>query len=161
MWVLDALAKGFHTYYKGQGQKALADVLGLNLGPGKSQFKQSAIDELHQQLALEIYRLKICFSLSVADAAAMLEGKFRHHPVVNNTRWRALGRNYNADTFTKKYSRWRDHAHLDEKDLNNPFHPDYKERPWSEDRRRAFLLSFPRESWPRQDKWHPRLSSIL
>lgn len=160
MWVLDALAKGFHTYYKRQGKKPLADALGLNLGPGKSQFKQSAIEELHEQLALQMYQLRLCFSLSVADAAVMLEAKLKRSPVVNTTEWKGLGKNYVAETFSRNYSRWRKAARLEES-VTNPFHPDNKDHPWTKAQRRSFLTSFPRESWDHLIKKCPRLHSIL
>lgn len=161
MWVLDALAKGFHAYYRGQGEKPLADALGLNLGSGKSHFKESATSELHQQLALELFRLKTCFSLTIAESAEMLEAKLEQHPVVNKTKWKGLGKQYAAGTFTKKYPQWIKAARLDEADIDNPFHPDYRKHPWSKDRRKAFLTSFPRESWDHLLKKSPRLRSIL
>lgn len=159
MWVLDALAKGFRTYYSRQGKKPLADVLGLNLGSGKSQFKQSAMDDLHNQLALQMYHLKLCFSLTISDAAMMLEAKLKRNPAVNTTEWKGIGKNYAAETFIKKYSQWRKAAGLEE-NVTHILHPDNKAKPWTKLQRKSFLASFPRESWEHLLEKSPRLRSI-
>jgi hypothetical protein len=149
MWVLNCLATAFRSYYDHQGRKRLDDCLGLNAGQGKNWFREKVLRDLHYWLALQLYRLKVCFKLSLEDAATMLAAKVDEHPVKNTSIWTGIRTTFSAETLIDKYSRsWRKTFGLNETNSNSLAHPDCPRHPWTPEQRRTFLLTFPRHAWP-------------
>ncbi|GAV20824.1 hypothetical protein MMIC_P1799 [Mariprofundus micogutta] len=95
MWVLNFFANGFEEYHEALGKISLDRVLGLVRGKGQTNaFKELINKDRNENVALEAYRLRHLFNISIEEAAFMVFRRIEHMDGQNN--WDLTGLNIRA-----------------------------------------------------------------
>lgn len=111
MWVLNWLGEAFKKYHSGQGTQSLEKMFGLVPGRGQSPlFKALGEEERDEMLALDVWRLRTLFNVSIETAATMVSRRLEETPDWNKSRYalHALSAKTIEDRYKKKWKKLLD-----------------------------------------------------